>query len=87
MCQATVEDREHPTYHASMQRIMNPGNKACSRKGVEQVGPLLLCAAHARMAREGLVAEDGQVATKQDIAAVRRYPEKFPKGLYNWFKG
>jgi hypothetical protein len=36
------------------------------------------------MAREGLVAETGQVASKPDIRNVRKYRSKFPHGLYDW---
>ena len=80
-CQAIVDDVDHPTYHAPMQHILAPGSKRCSRMSKDEVKHLGLCAAHARMARAGLVAYDGRVAPRADIAAVRRYPKKFPKGL------
>lgn len=86
-CQAIVEDRDHPLYNAPRQRIFVPGAKPCSRSAKETVGHLSLCTTHARMAREGLVAWDGAVAPKEDIANVRRNPEKFPHGLYHWAIG
>lgn len=83
-CDAIVTDFENTTYYAPMQGIHNYGTKPCSRKGTEPVAHLCLCSVHARMAREGLVDKDGHVACRADIANVRRYPKKFPGGLYNW---
>jgi hypothetical protein len=38
------------------------------------------------MAREGLIMESGHVADRRDIRNVRRYPKKFPHGLYSWVR-
>jgi hypothetical protein len=83
-CQATVDDWERGGYHATRQRIHQPGTKACPRSCVEQVKHLCLCTTHARMAREGLIDETGRVANRADITNVRRYPKQFPRGLYHW---
>ena len=84
MCDAIVQDKDNILYQASMQRITAYGSKPCSKKAVETVGHLSLCRVHARLAREGLVSEKGHVACPADIQAVRRYPKKFPHGMYPW---
>jgi len=83
-CQAIVDDWDRLSYYAPRQRVSVPGNKPCSRRSTEAVQHLHLCATHARLAREGLVAESGRVANQPDIRNVHRYPEKFPNGLYSW---
>ena len=85
-CQAIVEDREHPAYHASMQRIMRPGSKPCSRRVTVQVKHLHLCTVHARLAREGFIAESGVVAPKADIRNVRN-SRRGARRLYDWAEG
>ena len=88
-CQATVETRD-PRYGAkqySMQRVTVMGSKPCSHKATVKVGSLCLCAVHARMTLEGLVAENGTVAPKADIVNSRLYPDRFPYGLYSWAAG
>ena len=65
-CQAICEDYENPRYHASMQRIICPGSKSCSRKGTVQVKHLTLCKTHARMAKEGLIEKSGQTVGRND---------------------
>jgi hypothetical protein len=84
-CAAIVDDRDHPRYHASMQRILLPGDKRCSRKAKEQVGHLHLCATHARLACEGFIAEDGRVADRNAIRDYRDYPEKLGT-MHKWAK-
>lgn len=88
MCAAIVEsDRfEDGAKHYSMQRITSMGSRRCSRKATAQVGHLPCCSVHARMAREGFIAETGVVAPKQSIRDARNYPKKFPNGLYDWAK-
>jgi hypothetical protein len=85
-CQAIVESAEHihGARHYPRQHITAMGSKPCSRSATGKVGPLDLCSVHTRMAREGLIDESGHVASKASIADVRRYPEKFPHGLYRW---
>jgi hypothetical protein len=85
-CQAIVEDYERPRYHASMQRIIVPGEKPCSRRGVEQVGPLCLCKTHARLAREGFVSERGEVAGRNDRREIREYQRRHGRSarLHTW---
>jgi len=84
LCQAIVEDWEHLSYFAGPQRITCPGHKPCSREAKGVVKHLHLCTTHIRMAREGLVDARGHVAPKSMIRDVRRYPKKFPRGLYTW---
>lgn len=93
-CQAICEDFERPRYHASMQRITCPGEKPCSRKAKVQFntgkGILCLCTTHARLAREGFVAENGQVTGRNDIREYRAKMDRRP-GLFRpphtWVKG
>ncbi len=85
-CQAIVDDRANgDRFNLSRLVIVYP-KKGCSRRGVERVGHLLLCATHARLAREGFVMETGQVAPARDIRDARRFPKQFPGGLYSWVK-
>lgn len=83
-CQAIVEDYERPAYRASMQRITAPSHRRCKRAANEPVEHLSLCSPHARLCRDGLIDRDGTVAPRPSIADVRRYPSKFPRGLYDW---
>lgn len=64
-----------------------PKHQQCSRYAKSKVGKLCLCALHTKLALEGLVEEDGTVATRSALADVRRYPHKFADGLYSWAKG
>lgn len=84
-CQAVIDDRDRPAYHAPMQRISVPGDKPCSRTAHGQVGHLHLCRKHFGLACEGLIDERGRVASRADIRAVRKHG-KFPDGLYTWWK-
>jgi hypothetical protein len=85
-CAAIVESDRHEdgAKHYSMQRVITYGRRRCSRKATTQVGHLACCSAHARMARDGFISETGYVADKGSMRDARRYPEKFPTGLYNW---
>lgn len=82
-CAAIVESDRHEdgARHFSMQRVIIYGSRRCSRKATDQVVHLACCTTHARMAREGLVAEDGTVADKGSLRDVRKFPEKFKGGL------
>lgn len=82
-CAALVETEEGAKSY-SMQRIRSVVSKRCSRRGKYQVGHLHLCTVHARLAYDGLIDEEGGIAPKQSIADVRKYPKKFPGGLYVW---
>lgn len=84
-CCALVETTEGAKSY-SMQRIRVTVTKRCSRKAKTKIGPLDLCTVHARLAREGFVAEDGQVSDSADIATMRRYPKKFPGGQHSWHR-
>jgi hypothetical protein len=87
-CAAIIEsDRyEDGAKHYSMQRIVSYGRRRCSYSAKEQVGHLHLCARHARLAREGFVAEDGNVSDRGTIRDMRAYPDKFPGGQYRWVR-
>lgn len=86
MCAAIVEsDRsEDGAKHYSMQRLIVPGHRRCSRKATGKVEHLDLCTTHGRLAREGVIDEDGVVAPKSAIRDVRNFPKQFPDGLYAW---
>lgn len=88
MCDAIVESDRHEdgARHYSMQRIVVKGSRRCSRKATEKVGHLSCCKVHARLAREGMVAEDGCVAPRQDIADARRRRDG-ARRLYDWAHG
>ena len=88
-CQAICEDYDHPRYHASMQRIIVPGSKPCSRKGVVKVKHLCLCTTHARMAKEGFIKDTGEVEGRNDIKeyrdrAAREYSKRIKHGGSRW---
>ena len=87
LCQAIVDDHDHPAVYAPMQRMVTPGDKPCSRRRKERVGHLHLCSIHAKLAREGLVSETGRVAARTDINNVRRFPKRFPTGIHTWAQG
>jgi hypothetical protein len=86
-CAAIVESdsSNDGAKHYSMQGIISRGSRQCSRKACEKVGHLDLCKVHARLAREGMVDERGVVAPRASIKDARRFPHKFPGGLYGWF--
>lgn len=83
-CQATVEDYENGTRFNLSRSFTVPKDKQCSRKARFKLGPLCLCALHTKLAQGGLVDEDGEVATRSVRQDVRRYPKKFPNGVYHW---
>lgn len=70
--------------------IGSPGRFAvvrCRRRATEKVGtvsPLALCAAHARMAREGFVDPNGNVENPNTVADCKRYGIAPP---WSWAKG
>lgn len=82
-CEAVIEDFESGMYYRP-QRVAIPTHRQCSKSAVGQVKHLHLCATHLRLTRDGLVDERGQVAPRLSIRDVRRYPEKFRGGLYDW---
>lgn len=83
MCDAIIEVRTS-RLQRPRQGLVCWKFKNCSRPGIEHVGPLVLCKVHARLAREGLISQEGVLAPAADRANVRLYPHKFPKGLYDW---
>lgn len=87
-CAAIIEsaDSNDGARHFSMQRIIIYGERRCSRKATEKVVHLDCCTTHARLAREGLVAEDGRVLGKQDIRGVRegQISGRSPGRYYTW---
>lgn len=84
-CRALIDDHAKAKSYSGLRRPTTTyGTKQCPRTGREQVKHLWLCPMHARMARTGLVDESGRVASRADIQTIRRYPKKFPRGLYHW---
>lgn len=83
-CQATVEDYEHGSYYNLSRPFTVPKNRQCNRKARFKLGALCLCTQHTKLAQDGLVDEDGEVATRSVIRDVRKYPKKFPSGMYRW---
>lgn len=86
-CQAAVERITGHSTVAGMRRgarMVHTEYGPCTRKATAKLGPLCLCTQHVKLAREGLVDEDGQVAERGAMRDVRRYPDKFRGGLYAW---
>lgn len=86
-CVAIIESEnswDGATYY-SMQGIVSRGSRQCSRRACEKVGHLDLCKVHARLAREGMIDANGHMAARASINDARRFPKKFPGGLYRWF--
>jgi hypothetical protein len=86
-CEAIIEDFENGTSFNLRQRFIVPKRRHCTRRATARVGHRCFCTKHAQLAVEGLIQEDGEVATRSVISAVRRFPKKFPGGLYSWAKG
>jgi hypothetical protein len=83
-CQATVEDFENGTRYNLARVFITPVAKPCSRNAKLQVGEFCFCAQHAKLALGGLIDDDGSVATRNALRDVRKYPKKFPDGIYTW---
>jgi hypothetical protein len=83
-CQATVEDFENGTRYNLARVFTIPVAKPCSRNAKLQVGKFCFCAQHAKFALEGLIDDDGSVATRNALRDVRKYPKKFLNGIYTW---
>lgn len=86
LCQATVEDFENGTHYNLTRSFTVPEHRSCKRNAKVKLGSLCLCTLHAKLAKDGLVEEDGTVASRSVIADVRRYPTKFAGGIYKWAK-
>jgi hypothetical protein len=83
-CQATIEDFENGTHYNLSRSFTVPEHRQCRRNARSKVGTLCFCASHTKLAFDGLIDESGTVASRSVIADVRRYPKKFPKGVYHW---
>jgi len=83
-CQAIVEDYANGTRNNLVRVIVVPKDKPCSRVARVKLGHLCLCAQHSQLAQDGLINYDGRVAPRGDLHDVRKYPKKFPNGLYDW---
>lgn len=84
-CQAMVW---HQGASLNLRRVIRTFNKKqCTRNAAATLGSLCLCKQHVKMAQDGLVQADGDVAQPSQAADVRRYPDKFPTGLYRWAHG
>lgn len=86
-CQATVEDYVNGTRYNLSRSLTVPDTRQCSRYAKFTLGKLCLCALHTKLALEGLVDADGEVATRSSLQDVRRYPKKFADGLFSWARG
>jgi hypothetical protein len=85
-CAATVEDYANGTHYNLSRPFTAPEIRPCSRAAKFKLGTLCLCATHTKLAQDGLVEDDGTVATRSVRADVRKYPKKFPSGVYKWAK-
>jgi hypothetical protein len=83
-CQAIVEDYANGRRNNLVRVIVTPKDKPCSRIARIKLGNFCFCALHAKLAQDGLINHDGHVAPRGDLRDVRRYPNKFPNGLYDW---
>jgi hypothetical protein len=83
-CQAVIEDYENGTHYNLSRSFTAPDHRQCRRNARSKVGTFCFCAMHAKLALDGLIDEGGQVATRSVIADVRKYPKKFPQGVYHW---
>lgn len=86
-CQAIIEDRKHGTRYNLSRVIVAPDVRPCRFSATCKLGPLHLCSRHGDLAKEGMIDDDGHVGSSSDIDAARRYPKKFPSGLFSWAKG
>lgn len=81
-CQAQVE---RVTGRANLRRVVaQTAYGRCTRNAVATLGRLCLCTQHIKLALDGLVNKDGVVVERGALRDVRRYPHKFPHGLYQW---
>lgn len=85
-CAAIIEDYANGTTNNLRHVIVTPKARRCSRTATCKLRNLHLCAQHGRLAKEGLIDEHGRVAPRGDLRAVRDYPRRFPRGLYQWAK-
>lgn len=89
-CQAQVERITGHSNVAGFRRgarmVHSEYNGTCTRNAVAKLGALSMCAAHVKLALEGLIDESGKVADRGSLRDVRRYPNKFRGGLYSWAK-
>ena len=86
-CAAIVEDYANGTRNNLVRVIVTPKSRACARAATCVLGHLKLCTQHGKLAKEGLVDDDGHVAPRGDLHAVRDNPRHFPNGLYQWARG
>ncbi len=86
-CAAIIEDYERGTRNNLSRVTVTPASRSCSRGATCAIGKLHLCTQHGKLAVDGLVDEDGQVAPRGDLRAVRDNPRHFPNGLYSWARG
>ncbi len=84
-CCAQVETTDGVSQY-TMQRVRMTRRKTCERKATRKIGPLDFCTVHARMVRKGLIDERGVVLDSNTLADIRRYPQKWPRGLYDWHR-
>ena len=85
-CQAVFDDEAHATTWNVRPRIRMRPRKRCARKGKYQVGHLHLCAAHARLCRQGFMDEHGAVDSVPTIRERRRHFRKFPNPNHSWLQ-
>jgi hypothetical protein len=72
----------------NLRRVIRTFNEGpCTRNAVATLGKLCFCGQHVKLAQDGLIEADGLVAEPSQLADVRRYPDKFPNGLYSWARG
>jgi hypothetical protein len=85
-CQAEIKDYANGNRFNLSRVVVIPDLRKCSRKAVQRLGKFCFCKKHTELALEGLIDDDGSVADPTSIRTARKYPKKYPSGLYSWTK-
>lgn len=87
ICQATINDYENGQRFNLARVFVVPKQRSCKRQATHRIGSLCLCLQHKQLALDGLIDEAGNMASRSVIRDVRRYPKKFPGGIFTWARG
>ena len=83
-CQAVIEDHKNGTRYNLSRVISVPDVRPCSFSATCKIGPLHLCSRHGELAKEGMIDNNGRVPSRSEIEIARKYPKRFPHGLFSW---